>query len=330
MKGYNLLNHSKYNCNFYSDSISLIISATIVDDLSLTCQITDQLFSKFPLGQLRLQISFIDVANTSVQLYDDLLVIYKNCPDDACGERDSIQRGFCTYGACSCLLPFEGDDCEIKIDEPKFLPLQSVYEVKEFDDFGLNVQFESGTQPIDLRLIEYPPGLVLVNSSFLYWKSVSSSVESNKVSIVAKNKAARVTSQFIIKIRSSYSIRLANYATTSDYVLPSNILINGSLRDSTNSSKQIRKILPFMLVFKCNYFSSDIGVFYSSQINGQFVFQYLPMINDYGNYTVIAKHPLDSDTDASNQFNTIYFNILGKSFFLFTLKFELEKSFIFF
>ncbi|CAF0848950.1 unnamed protein product [Brachionus calyciflorus] len=319
IRGHNIYYGSQaYKCLFIDSNTNASISLVgqIVDDELLLCSFSDILFDTFSIGELNLRVH-----KGATIVFETRFRIFNNCTILSCGEREIPKRGYCRYGTCSCLQYYEGKDCEKLIYKPQFLTVNTSFLVKEFSEFKLNLLLNSSsTQPIELKLVKYPPNVELVNNSMVYWNSVSSNEKANEFIITATNRAGSDTLKFYLIIKPAYFVELSNLVFK-EYPYPSNyILINGTIKDVDNSSiivrgnrqvvlKLIRTVFDGTLK-ESSKVKSDIFINLLTLINGRFTYVHYPYYKDFGNFSIGGFHPFEKYSIMNDQILNEW-NILG-------------------
>ena len=331
--GVNFINsdgwYRDYTCS-YSDadtSITFSNTAQIVDDTQLLCELENGLFEKFFAGD---DIDFRLVKNSQEVLFSAKLRIYNNCSTNACGERESVKRGYCRYGSCVCFLPYDGPNCETRMYEPRFsLPSNwsSVIPVLEFSNFSLPVKLnETTTMPVEWQLTTAPIDMQLINNNtMLVWNHVTSSSPFNQVELKVSNKLGSGNLTFSVLIEPAYVVELADIAPNNVFVSsPLYILVNITLRVAKNASQGLRGALPVTLRLTKYLFNNMVTTnVYNDMnlmtlINGRLTYVFYPNRNEYGEFVLEAMHPFlkSSFNNVLPAFSSFNYTVLGRSLIL--------------
>jgi hypothetical protein len=299
ISGHNFKSNSSYKCLFDNNKET---TASFANVELLTCP------TPFNMTPNEFYLSLKIDNNPVLTFTNYLLVFYKNCSLDSCGEKSNLTRGYCRYGACNCLSAWKGDNCEILIEKPKLNQISSDIIIKEFNDVNLNFQLISGTAPVYYSFTQSPDGLQLLNSTSLFWPNAFSSAQTNKVVLQATNEGGSDYLTLNLIIKPSYKPALLNLVKNTFTIAPSYILISGTIRDVYNSSVTIKNSLPIVLTIRTNYYSTDIKVRVNTMVTGVFFYQYYPREGEHGNFKVFATHPFEPLTNTTG---FIEFNIYG-------------------
>lgn len=320
-----------YTCSYSNTDTSIAFSNTaqIVDDTQLLCELENGLFEKFFAGD---DIDFRLVKNSEEVLFSDKLSIYNNCSTNACGEREPVKRGYCRYGSCVCLFPFDGPNCETRMYEPRFLlpsNWSSVIPVIEFSNFSLPVKLnETTTMPVEWQLTTAPIDMQLINNnSMLVWNHLTSTLLSNQVELKVSNKLGSGNLTFSVLIEPAYVVELADIAPKNVFVsAPLYILINITLKMAQNTSQDLRGALPVTLRLTKYLFNNTVttkvynDMNLKTLINGRLNYVFYPNRNEYGEFILEAMHPIlkSSLNNVLPAFSRFNFTVLGRPLILYS------------
>ncbi len=70
------------------------------------------------------------------------------CPANACGRSFNPPRGYCLSGQCSCNKPWYGENCDVKILEPKLGTASETVALEEGRGFAYSPNLTQGDQPV--------------------------------------------------------------------------------------------------------------------------------------------------------------------------------------
>jgi hypothetical protein len=173
------------------------------------------------------------------------------------------------------------------------------------------------TQPIVTSLYTAPSGVVLANQFAIVWNRTSSRNQLNQIEAVAQNRIGVDYTSFNVEIMPSYWVELVGLPQNEFSSAPYYLLVNGSLRDVTNSLVIVKGSLPISLtISKARFYfgqlqHSELQISLKTLLNGRFVYvYYLTDVSEYGNFSIVARHPFDNSQNISN--NIVTWSILGK------------------
>ena len=149
----------------------------------------------------------------------------------------------------------------------------------------------SGSEPIQISLIENPDGIQFKNST-LIWSNINSKAETNTIKFQAQNTIGTDYLAFKLNIKQKYLIIFNNITQNMFYKMDP-VLITGSLRLKSNPSMRLNRSTSFSLKLKRSYYNDLLNIRINSQSDGSFFYRYSPSPNEFGSYSLDAKNDLD-------------------------------------
>lgn len=327
--GINFINsddwYSEYTCSYSNNITSSIVYsnvAQIVNDTQVLCLFDEGLFNKFSAGD---NIDFRLVKNSHDFLFSAKFSIFNKCSTNKCGENEPIKRGYCRYGSCVCLLPFDGEDCETMMYGPQFvLPFNwsPVIKALELSNLSVSIKLnQTTTTPVEWKLITAPIRMQLVNNSQLVWNRLTSSSTINQVVVKVSNKLATSSLSFSVLIEPAYVVELTTDIAAKNVFVssPLNIPINITLKTIQNTFNELLEALPVTLRLTKYLFNNMITTkVYNemnlmTQLNGRFTYLFYPNRNEYGEFILEAMHPFlkNNFSNILPAFSRFNFTVLG-------------------
>ena len=244
--------------------------------------------------------------NGEIISYNGIFSVFGTCPTSGCNRNDSIMRGYCLYGQCECLSPYEGQNCELMLVSPVLNPINDV-NVYQFDSISVPIRTISASDPIQLTLVFAPSAVQLINLS-LIWSNIDTTQQVNEITLQAKNKIGTAYLSFNVNVIQKYII-VFNNLTKSLFENPQTVIIFGTLRLKSNPMIIYNRSCSFNLKIERGYYNDQYNIRLNTHSDGSFFYAYIPNQNEFGSYSIDAKNDLDT-SPFQNKLNWFYLGTL--------------------
>ncbi|KAH3691277.1 hypothetical protein DPMN_192027 [Dreissena polymorpha] len=241
---------------------------------------------KHPEGVVTVEISPDGVQFTNNKIFYHF---YASCPPESCGRGFNPPHGVCIFGACSCILPWHGDNCTKELLRPLIAPAPVSQIANEFEDYTLQLGLTQGDLPIQWVLLEGKNELSLDEiTGFVSWKSIPANINPYVVKVHVSNAIGQDTVTWNISVPISYIPFVNATDPTGILSYPRPVQISGYINFTAN-----KRMVPVVVVVT-DARSGRQTLLNALSSQGEpnfFATTYYPQPDDSGLFNVIARHP---------------------------------------
>nr|XP_006822956.1 PREDICTED: uncharacterized protein LOC100371179 [Saccoglossus kowalevskii] len=222
---------------------------------------------------------------------------YGLCPVGACGKSDTPPHGICVFGKCSCFLPWIGDDCNDELLQPVIAAVNNTF-VKEGAPYEEQLWLKEGNGPFEWSLYMAPIDMTIdKRTGMVTWSRASANIAPQQVTAGCSNIIGSDSVTWTVNVPLSYNATV-DYISVLD-VLPytQQVTISGYITFLDADEYFMRGRIPVdVKILRPN--NMQIIRTATDLISvGYFQTVYYPVPNEYGHFSVDARHPADGSFD---------------------------------
>ena len=242
-------------------------------------------------GNLTRSWTVIDECTQVNQSSSQSIILYDICPSHACGRNESIPRGTCIFGECTCFKPWYEENCDELIYEPVIENIINII-VHEGESYMQAIDVTQGTPPLAWSLVSGPSYFsVDVKTGEVNW--LFPTAGNHSISVQVQNTVGTAIVEWSIHVKRGYTVVLD---PVSPLIYPKAVPIVLTGHVEYADGNVVKDTLSGIVSVHIDIFDDGVErtVKTFTENDGSFTAVFYPAPTEFGAYTCSARHPQSS------------------------------------